>query len=171
MTVVALGRRTPTGAMSRGNGGSVDALSPAWESGATERSVSHLFDSDTAEVVRARRLVRAHLEDWGLSDDLDGLTLAVSELVTNAVVHGRGRVELTMTANDATIRVEVADQGGGRPKLAQPASEIGERGLGLRLVDELVDEWGTAREGLRTSVWLERRADTRRGDEPDREPS
>jgi anti-sigma regulatory factor (Ser/Thr protein kinase) len=157
--------------MSRRNREHVDALPAAWESGATERSARHLLDSDTAEVIRARRLVRAHLEDWGYSDDLDGLTLAVSELVTNAVIHGRGRVELTLTVNDGTIRVEVADQGGGRPKLAPPAPEIGERGFGLRLVNELADEWGTAREGLRTSVWLERRADTRRVDELDREPS
>lgn len=93
------------------------------------------------------------------------MTLAVSELVTNAVIHGRGLFEVTLTANDGTIRIEVADQGGGRPKLAQPDIGAARGGWGLRFVDELADDWGSTREGTRTSVWMERHPRTASGGE------
>jgi anti-sigma regulatory factor (Ser/Thr protein kinase) len=152
--------------------GVLDALSPGWESGNTERSVRHLFSSDPAEVGRARRMVMAHLEAWGHGDEVEALTLAVSELVTNALVHGSGPIEVMLTAEDGTVRVEVADQGGGRPKLVQPEPVLASRGWGLRLVDGLADEWGSVSQGARTTVWMERHVPTRGGDdEPDREPS
>ena len=149
---------------------SVDDSPPAWESGATERSVSRVFSSDTAEVVRARRMVGAHLRAWGYGDEVEAMTLAVSELVTNAVVHGRGLVEVTLTAQDGAIRVAVADHGGGRPRLIEAATKRDRGGWGLRLVDKLADEWGSAQEGTHTLVWMERRTDVRGRDEPDREP-
>jgi anti-sigma regulatory factor (Ser/Thr protein kinase) len=96
------------------------------------------------------------------------MTLAVSELVTNAVIHGRGDVELTLTANDGTIRIEVTDQGGGQPKLVPQGAHIVGAGWGLHLVDALADQWGSVRNGVSTSVWMERRWRTGRGDEPDR---
>jgi anti-sigma regulatory factor (Ser/Thr protein kinase) len=133
--------------------------------------VSRVFSSDTAEVVRARRMVRAHLRAWGYGDEVEPMTLAVSELVTNAVVHGQGLVEVTLTVKDGAIRVAVADHGGGRPKLVHDGAERERGGWGLRLVDKLADEWGSIREGTRTSVWMERRAYEKAGDGPDREPS
>jgi anti-sigma regulatory factor (Ser/Thr protein kinase) len=133
--------------------------------------VSRVFSSDTAEVTRARRLVRAHLQAWGCSDEVEAMTLAVSELVTNAVVHGRGPVEVTLTAKDGTIRLAVADHGGGRPTMVERGTEATHGGLGLRLVDELADEWGSRRDGARTSVWVERRGSMREGNEPHSEPS
>ena len=98
------------------------------------------------------------------------MTLAVSELVTNAVVHGRGLVEVTLTVKDGAIRVAVADHGGGRPSLVHDGAERERGGWGLRLVDKLADEWGSVRDGTRTSVWMERRVQEG-GDEPDRQLS
>jgi anti-sigma regulatory factor (Ser/Thr protein kinase) len=149
----------------------VDDSALAWESGATERHASRVFSSDTVEVVRARRMVQAHLRAWGYDDDVDAVTLAVSELVTNAVVHGRGPVELTLTAGDGAIRVAVTDQGGGRPRLVQAGTGMHSGGWGLRLVDELADEWASVQEGSRTSVWMQRRAAARGRDEPNRHPT
>ena len=148
----------------------MDDSPSAWESGATDRSVSRLFSSDTAEVVRARRMVRAHLQAWGYPGEIETLTLAVSELVTNAVVHGRGLVQVTLTASDGTLRVAVEDHGGGRPRLRPAGTETDRGGWGLQLVDKLADRWGSVQEDSRTSVWMERRA-ARGRDEPDREPS
>jgi anti-sigma regulatory factor (Ser/Thr protein kinase) len=116
-------------------------------------------------------MVGAHLRAWGYGDEVEAMTLAVSELVTNAVVHGRGLVEVTLTAQDGAIRVAVADHGGGRPSLIEAATKRDRGGWGLRLVDKLADEWGSAQEGTRTSVWIERRTDGRGRDEPHREPS
>ena len=116
-------------------------------------------------------MVRANLRAWGYSNEADAITLAVSELVTNAVIHGQGLVEVSLTANDGTIRIEVADQGGGRPKLGQPDIGAARGGWGLRFVDELADDWGSTREGTRTSVWMERHARAASGGGHDGEPS
>jgi anti-sigma regulatory factor (Ser/Thr protein kinase) len=146
----------------------VDGPTVSWESCATEHTVAVTFISDIAEVRRARRVVQAQLDAWGYGTEVEAMTLAVSELVTNAVIHGRGEVELTLTANDGTIRIEVADQGGGQPKLVPQGANIVSGGWGLHLVDALADQWGSVQNGVRTSVWMERRGRTGRGDEPDR---
>jgi anti-sigma regulatory factor (Ser/Thr protein kinase) len=146
----------------------VDGPTLGWESCATEHTVAVTFTSDIAEVRRARRVVQAQLEAWGYGTEVEAMTLAVSELVTNAVIHGRGDVELTLTANDGTIRIEVTDQGGGQPKLVPQGAHIVGAGWGLHLVDALADQWGSVRNGVSTSVWMERRWRTGRGDEPDR---
>jgi len=132
--------------------------------------VSRVFSSDTAEVVRARRMVQTHLQAWGYADEVETMTLVVSELVTNAVVHGRGPVHVTLTARDGTVRVAVDDHGGGRPHVVRAVTEMSAGGWGLRLVDRLADEWGSVRDGGRTSVWMERRASARGGDGTDGDP-
>ena len=102
-------------------------------------------------------MVRSHLEAWGLTDDLPALELAVSELVTNAVVYGRGLIDVRIAVLDGSVRLEVGDEG--PPSSSQPAVREGEGvgGWGLRLVEGLSDTWGTCRDGGRTQVWMERR--------------
>ena len=56
-------------------------------------------------------MVRSQLEDWELVEELPALELAVSELVTNAIVHGRGQVEVVMADVDGCVRLEVRDEG------------------------------------------------------------
>ena len=106
-------------------------------------------------------MVQAHLRAWGYLDEVETMTLLVSELVTNAVIHGRGRVHLTLTDSDGTIRVAVEDHGGGRPSLVRAGTGMHGGGWGLRLVDRLADEWGSVQDAGRTSVWMERRVHTR----------
>lgn len=60
----------------------------------------------------------------------DDLALVVSELVTNAVVHGpdAGEIELRLSATPLTIRVEVSDAGTVAfdwPKAAEPPGSHG----------------------------------------------
>ena len=91
-------------------------------------------------------------------DDLEAIRLLVSELVTNAVRHGgaRGRhkVDLRVQSSDATIRIEVSDDGIGfeLPKPVPAPSADG--GYGLLIVDSLCARWGTERSG-RSLVWCE----------------
>ncbi|QEC50036.1 ATP-binding protein [Baekduia soli] len=82
--------------------------------------------------------------------------LLLSELVTNAVRHGRGpavRVLLDASAGDGTLRCEIVDEGDGFVPTARtrPATEPG--GWGLHLVEALSRRWGV-REGS-THVWFE----------------
>ncbi|MEY2535785.1 MAG: hypothetical protein QOF29_3695, partial [bacterium] len=84
----------------------------------------------------------------------DDIRLGVSELVTNSVVHGRGRtrdpVDILISVTAARIRCEVSDQGSGFRPTHGP-SAVG--GLGLVILDGLAARWGTNRGGR--SVWFE----------------
>ena len=50
-------------------------------------------------------MVRSQLEAWGLTAELPALELAVSELVTNAIVHGCGQVEVRIAEFDPATGV------------------------------------------------------------------
>ncbi len=75
------------------------------------------------------------------------LAQALGNLVANAVEHGRGRIALTARADGATVRVEVADEGGGLPA---PLAELtrrarggrGARGRGLAIAAEVARAHG-----------------------------
>lgn len=95
---------------------------------------------DLAAPARAR----AQVDELGLDPERgQELKLVVSELVTNAVVHGNGPVALRLTAAGDTVEGEVLDSGPGFEPSAPPASAPGhaEGGRGLFLVDRLCRRW------------------------------
>lgn len=101
------------------------------------------YRRERRSVPAARQFVREAVIDWGLCDRMDDVLLCVSELATNALVHGvppgRGyRLQLLLLA-DGVFRIEVHDSGGGRPSVREP---YGESGRGLMLVAALADKWG-----------------------------
>jgi anti-sigma regulatory factor (Ser/Thr protein kinase) len=120
------------------------------------RKVVQTVARTAGEVTRARHVVGAWLESWGLGPYRTALELVASELLSNAVRHGRGPVELCLSTSDTTVRIEVCDEGGGTPYL-RPTERTGRSigGWGLRLVDQLVDAWGTEVRNGRTCVWIE----------------
>ena len=63
----------------------------------------------------------------------DDLALVVSELVTNAVVHGpeAGEIELRLSATQLTIRIEVSDAGTAAFDWPKAADLPGSHGLDL----------------------------------------
>ncbi|MFJ6524737.1 ATP-binding protein [Streptomyces longwoodensis] len=83
--------------------------------------------------------------------------LCVSELVTNAVLHGvpPGRQLLIFLRWDGRLlRVEVHDSGGGEPR-ATDGDTCAEGGRGLLLVTLLSDKWGVRQRKLAKAVWCE----------------
>ncbi|HZM32215.1 MAG TPA: ATP-binding protein [Acidimicrobiales bacterium] len=120
------------------------------------------FAHDPSEIPEARKMVRAQLEAWGLPAEQAPLELAVSELVTNAIVHGWGLIDVSMSFDDGCIRLEVADEGLAgpagwpEPRAGRPPNGVG--GWGLSLVEHLSDAWGHSLDGGTTRVWMERRA-------------
>ena len=99
---------------------------------------------------RARALLRAHGD--GLDRDrLDTAVLLISELVTNAVLHGTGEIRLMIDIRNGDARFTVCDEGSGTPIVRPEPGPDG--GWGLRLVGQLAARWGV-REG-RTQVWFE----------------
>jgi anti-sigma regulatory factor (Ser/Thr protein kinase) len=81
--------------------------------------------------------------------------LLTSELVTNAVTHGRGDVEVVMEYDDDGLAVRVSDEEPASPVLADtgPAA-MG--GRGMVLVEGLARSWGVVprRDGRGKDVWF-----------------
>jgi anti-sigma regulatory factor (Ser/Thr protein kinase) len=104
------------------------------------------------------------LASWGLEAQIDVIQLAVSELVSNAICHGSGRIAVELILSGDRVRLVVEDEGGhgaGGPVVRDQARLGGPTpgGWGLRLVDEVSDRWGVAADDGRTRVWMEKRAD------------
>jgi anti-sigma regulatory factor (Ser/Thr protein kinase) len=103
----------------------------------------------TDSIGTARRLVNQHTHAL-TAKQRDDAVLMVSELVTNAVVHGIGTISLRIDINENALRVEVSDEGNAA---IAPSPTLGAHGgWGLRVVDELADDWGV-RVGS-TKVWF-----------------
>lgn len=109
---------------------------------------------ELSSVRQARRLVQGVLRDWSRGDIADEVLLLTSELVTNAVVHARSEVQLTLVAMGNTVRVEVADSGHGNLQLREPDEEA-VNGRGLLLVEKMSRTWGTSADEARKTVWFE----------------
>lgn len=90
----------------------------------------------------ARRFLAARFVEWGIEDDYVG-RVVVSELVTNAWLHGDGPIVVRVFRGERDGRpvVEVWDAGEGRP-VVQPENLGRTSGRGLLLMAELVHEWG-----------------------------
>ncbi|MFD3946265.1 ATP-binding protein [Streptomyces sp. NPDC058579] len=106
----------------------------------------------------ARRHLLGTLEGWGLSCVSDSASLVLSELLTNAVRHGRvpGReIETRFARLPGVLRIEVHDASEKRPMMAL-RSDCGTGGWGLPLVDVLAAKWGVSdRLGPGKVVWAE----------------
>ncbi|MFJ4537835.1 SpoIIE family protein phosphatase [Streptomyces tibetensis] len=151
------------------------APGPAAEAPAPERARAHATLSGSSLAPgAARALVREALAAWTglglpgaehLTDRLaDDVTLVVSELVTNAVVHAGTDVETEFRlegaaggAPDTTaVVVEVSDHHPSRaPRGGEPETphDTPEYGRGLRLVGALSEAWGVTYRTGRKTVW------------------
>ena len=102
---------------------------------------------------RARRAIDELVRACLAPDEQAAAYLLVTELVSNAVVHGEGRIELSVARVRDRVRFEVADEGErDSPSLHGPNFDTG-HGFGLHLVDELSSAWGF-HEGS-SHVWFE----------------
>ena len=117
---------------------------PAYVPTAIERTAP-LVDLTAPDPVDARRATRQLLLDGGLSHDAEeGLVGAVSEVVTNADLHGRPPVRVRGWMIDGEAVITVTDHGPGPsdPEAGmRPATRgQGEGGFGLWLAHQLCDE-------------------------------
>ncbi|HEX2119772.1 MAG TPA: ATP-binding protein, partial [Acidimicrobiales bacterium] len=110
---------------------------------------------DRSVVSRARADVVRRADDLGLAELADDAALVVSELVTNALLHGGGCAGVATVPIDSGIRIEVRDRSSLPPMLGRP-SEESLTGRGLRLVANVSARWGADTEpGGGKVVWAE----------------
>lgn len=114
-----------------------------------------LLDADPGQVSLARRLVSGYVREQG-RDEEDVAVLLVSELVTNAILHGRGPLELRARTTEEALRVEVHDADPRTvPTLSIDVEPTDDGGRGLQLVELLADRWGWAESPVGKVVWFE----------------
>jgi anti-sigma regulatory factor (Ser/Thr protein kinase) len=103
----------------------------------------------------ARSLTRTTLRRWLITESAGGadIILMVDELVTNAVMHGRGPVRLRLSISGARVRGEVTDADPRIPEPGRPGLDA-EAGRGLLLVTALADEFGVMPGGYGKIVWF-----------------
>lgn len=125
------------------------------ELGGAERSVTRL-PGDPSAVPTARRFACQAVAGYGGNAEvLDKTRLLVTELTTNAVVHARSPIRLSVAPVDASMRVEVRDDD---PRPLQPPRKPdidATSGRGLWLVSRLATAWGVNRNELGKTVWFE----------------
>lgn len=113
------------------------------------------LDRDTRAPAKARAFVSDHLDAMGMEELADRATLAVTELVTNVLLHTRSRATVTVLARADGARVSVHDDAD-LPPVRGVLDELAMSGRGLVMVEQLSQQWGVTRiPGAGKEVWFE----------------
>lgn len=140
-----------------------------------DQVASWRFPSDPAAVGSARTLAARQLTQWGLDHLAESTELIVSELFTNAIIHGNGHGNgdgecHSECGSDRTVGLrlirhtmltcEVSDAGHSHPLVRHPRS-TDEHGRGLFLVTQLSRRWGTRHIPDGKIIWADQRLPAR----------
>jgi PAS domain S-box-containing protein len=138
-----------------------------------EQVASWQFPSDPAVVSRARTLAARQLIQWGLEHLVESTELIISELFTNAIIHGssdcngdcNGDCNSDRTIGLRLIRhemltCEVSDASHSHP-LVGHARTTDEHGRGLFLVTQLSRRWGTRHTSDGKIIWADQQLPAR----------
>ncbi len=113
-----------------------------------------LAETVPASVARIRRFAVETSRTTAPAVDADTVALLVSEVATNALVHGTGRVRVRVRPTGGGLRVEVHDEGPTLPSRRE-ATPMDEGGRGIALVDALSSGWGAEATPEGKTVWFE----------------
>jgi anti-sigma regulatory factor (Ser/Thr protein kinase) len=101
-----------------------------------------------SEARRGLAPLAGELEATALSD----LRTVVSELVTISVANGATKpIDLSLTVGDSAVEGTVDDEGPGTRAIVR-AREHRDDSLVLRIIESLVDDWGT--DPRQTRIWF-----------------
>jgi serine phosphatase RsbU (regulator of sigma subunit)/PAS domain-containing protein/anti-sigma regulatory factor (Ser/Thr protein kinase) len=99
------------------------------------------FGGDAASAPAARRFAADVLTAWGEAALIDNARLLLGEVITNAVQHTVGDVDVRLVLGDTRLRVEARDRSDRQPDPRSVNSES-ESGRGLHIVEVLARDWG-----------------------------
>jgi anti-sigma regulatory factor (Ser/Thr protein kinase) len=117
---------------------------PTIEERSGAASVHVALPSDLTAARTARSAARDVVQRWRLAGVLEPLQLVVSELVGNAVRHGRPPVEMLLRRAGRGVRVDVHDESPAPdlPRASTLSAPDAESGRGLYLVDAVSADAG-----------------------------
>ena len=120
----------------------------------TERDSCLLRPSFGAPAI-ARQFVVEKLRAWGVEEAYPDVELLTSELVTNAIRHADGNVEISMDHVGADcVRIEVRDLSERLPVL-RPLDTARDGGWGLHIVGRIATRWGLEQRPGEKTIWCE----------------
>jgi len=109
-------------------------------------------------VTLARRRAARLVTEWGHSALAGDVALVVSELMSNALLHGSLRdrlIRVRITATGVVLRVEVSDPRGERLPSPCSVGDTDQFGRGLLLVGALCHHWGWEPRSVGKTVYAE----------------
>ena len=118
------------------------------DNGSSPSAFEAQLPPELESAVVARRLLTRAVTAWGLPDPIrNDATLAISELVTNSVLHAGTPVRIRVHRLGPGLRIEVGDGNSRLPIVdaARPEDLLTNRsmtGRGLALVAAMCDRWG-----------------------------
>ncbi|MEU6869519.1 SpoIIE family protein phosphatase [Streptomyces sp. NPDC046751] len=110
-------------------------------------------DADPVAVARVRQEAARQLSEWGLEELVFTTELVLSELVTNAIRHAGGPVEVRLI-RAGQLTCEVSDPSATQPRMRR-ALLTDEGGRGLYLVAQLTSRWGSRYTRHGKTIWAE----------------
>jgi anti-sigma regulatory factor (Ser/Thr protein kinase) len=119
------------------------------------RSATHeIHLAVKAEAISPGVTRRAFAAHFALFSRLDDLLLCLSEVVTNAVLHGEPPIVIAGGIVDAAVRVEVRD-GSTTSPVRRTADKFDLTGRGLALLEHMASDWGAEITAAGKTVWFE----------------
>jgi anti-sigma regulatory factor (Ser/Thr protein kinase) len=116
---------------------------------------SVMLPPEPASASRAREFVRGQLGRECDGDVLEIVALLATELVTNAVLHARTPLRLTVDVVAPVVRVAVEDTATATPVVRRYEPSEATTGRGLALVEALARSWGIESTADGKQVWCE----------------
>ena len=108
-----------------------------------------------ADPSSARLARRAVVDACAGRADVDSVVLCTSELVTNALLHGRPPIAIEVEADDRRVRVAVHDGGTQEVRRRRAVDPETLSGRGLDIVSVLATRWGSDRTPTGKVTWFE----------------
>jgi anti-sigma regulatory factor (Ser/Thr protein kinase) len=122
-------------------------------------TVQRSFTPTPESVALARRFVLDHIPQLS-HQTREHITLIVSELATNAVLHAATPFTVALTLTEQTLTLEVTDRSRLEATAAEEFPAAGEpHGRGLLIVTRLAPEWGVTTNHIPSgkTVWVKLR--------------
>ena len=115
-----------------------------------------VFGPDMCACAAARAYVEDLLTAWRMTRLRDEAALAVTELITNVLLHTNGLATLVVRRTRCGVWIGVHDTSDRQPALV-PATTTATSGRGMRIIDALADTWGVSPDPHTSgkTVWLQ----------------